>query len=99
MTPPSWTALELFQGPEARPVGRLELQEGRLHVEVADPVLAAKVRALAEQPGTWPADDGDPAVERSILREARPGTPEHLRFLMFQVRSLGLEARLRAPAD
>lgn len=98
MASPEWTALELRKSPDGPAVGRLELREGGVHVETADPALADRLRALAARPLTWLADDGDADVQRTVRRVAEPGTPEHLRVLMFEVRSLGLEARPVRPA-
>lgn len=79
--------LLLFQN--GAEVGRL--RDGR--VEVADPALAAGVQDLATRALPYLADAPDPGVERTVLGLARPGTPEHGKALMFEVRRLGLEAR------
>lgn len=63
------------------------------HVEVSDPALAAGVQDLASRALPFLADAPDPGVERTVLVLARPGTPEHEKALMFEVRRLGLEAR------
>lgn len=62
-------------------------------VDVSDPALAAGVQDLATRALPYLADAPEPGVERTVLGLARPGTPEHARALMFEVRRLGLEAR------
>lgn len=79
----------LRQGVE---VGRV--RGGR--VEVGDPDLASALLELTGRELPYLCDAPDPGVERTVRSLARPGTPEHQRALMFEVRRLGLEARLGA---
>jgi hypothetical protein len=82
----------LRQGQQA---GRLWLAGGNLHLEVPDEALRGEVEALVMRPLPYLTEA---APEQTVLAVARPGTSEHLRVLMFELRRLGLEARLHGEA-
>lgn len=85
--------IRLFRGTPGREVGTVALAGGSLEVRVADEALAAKVRDFALKPLPYLRDEAIPGGEKTVKAVAQPGTEEHLRVLMFEVRKLGLEAR------
>jgi len=82
-----------------REVGRLALRHGELAVEVADDSLREKVRQVALRPLHYLRDEPMVGGEKTVKATALPGTEEHLRVLMFELRRLGLEGRAVPPGE
>ena len=87
--------LRLYEASGNHEVGALVLENGVLQINVPDDLLAEKIDALARKSLRYLKDDGDEYAERTILATAEPGTEEHLRVLMFELRKIGLESRIQ----
>lgn len=85
-------ALRLLSGDRGADVGTVTIRDGSLEISVADKELAEKIREIARKPLPYLRDEG--AVEKTVRAVATPGTEEHLKVLMFELRKLGLESRV-----
>lgn len=85
--------LRIYKSPGDDEIGTLSLENGALKIDVTDDVMAKKIDAIARKPLRYLKDDSDEYAERTILASAEPGTEEHLRVLMFELRKIGLESR------
>jgi hypothetical protein len=86
------TAVRVFS--KGREVGLIELKEGSIDVRVADSALASKIRKTALRPLPYLKDEELEGGVKTVKALAQPGTEEHLRILMFELRKIGLEGRL-----
>lgn len=87
-------ALRLLSSDGTGEVGTIALREGTLEINIGDEALANRIREIAFNPLPYLRDAGDDHAERTVKAVAVPGTEEHLRILIFELRKLGLESRI-----
>ena len=81
-----------FSGGEE--IGTIGLEEGKMKYHIKDRAMEDKIRTIAEKPLSYLKDEEIEHGTKTIRATASPGTEEHLRVLLFELRKIGLEGRI-----
>jgi len=75
-------------------VGVISIQDGKLLFEIEDEIIKQQVIKIAEKPLFYLKDEEIEGGVKTVKAFADPGTEEHLRVLLFELRKINLEGRI-----
>ncbi len=86
--------IKILSFSDEREIGNISIEKGSLIFKIKEKIMEEKIRKIADNPLIYLKDEEIPGGVKTVKAQAEPGTEEHLRVLLFELRKIGMDGRV-----